>query len=106
MNTHTVRILIDGEARSVEPGTYTIAQLGLRDVAELTLSETPFRPQVIGGNDSFEIRGGESFTTRLRNGEHRTLTTKGATDDESFQSDAALDPRVPFPRRGRLAPAE
>lgn len=69
--TNTVRILIDGEPRSVEPGTYTIAHLGLKDTAELTREVVPIHPLVIGGNDSFEIRGGESFITTLKHGEVR-----------------------------------
>jgi hypothetical protein len=80
MQTNKVRILIDGEPHSFEPGTYTIKQLGLSDVAEITLVEQPVRERVIGGNDSFEIRGGESFIVSQRNGEQR--------------DNAAVDPAV------------
>lgn len=89
MANNTVRILIDGEAKSVEPGTYTIAQLGLKDVAEITLSETPIRPQVIGANHSFEIRGGESFTTTQKHGEFRDpAVVDGAPAVDPFTGDA------------------
>jgi len=60
---HTVQILIDGEPHSVEPGTYTINHLGLDGVSQLTREQQPVTPLVIGGNDTFEIRGGESFRT-------------------------------------------